>query len=91
MASYVELQERFWRNQTQKIALERRLAYIESHFPGSYACGWEQDIFYPLPHEDTLILQRLWVETYMQVFGRAPHPHEGPGSLGALIKSAERR
>jgi hypothetical protein len=73
------LQLNFWRKEVESRPLEARLAYIESQFPGSYGCGFEEDIFYPLPIEDKEILQGLWDETYLKIFGKPPGPHEGPG------------
>jgi hypothetical protein len=78
MTQYREKQQEFWRSQVRSLPLHRRLAYIESHFPGSYGCGWEEGIFYRLPTEDASILQSLWTETYVQVFGKRPDAEAGP-------------
>jgi hypothetical protein len=74
-------QQEFWRQEVQSRPIENRLAYIESHFPGSYGCGFEEGIFYPLPAEDAGILQSLWEETYREIFGRRASPDkDGPAA-----------
>jgi hypothetical protein len=78
------MQQEFWQKEVRSRPLASRLAYIESHFPGSYGCGWEEGIFYALPAEDAQILQALWEETYLEVYGRNPSPDDGPARRHTL-------